>query len=301
MGRTHSASPGESMSIANVGKVIGQFEKNIMRVVKEGTDLLTNPNHTKEDELKWEQDCKNVFKTGTQDVGDEAYSQAKEGATKHLMDRGFSKEEAERWSENVAKKVMDQAEKVRAGIPKVEQAAKLGWLKFVAAVTAIFGAVMTFSFMQRDERADKSRKMLAFVEHIEEERKIMVSTEDFNLMAGSLLVTSAPPVTTSAPPTAAAAAAPLPPPVAAIAAAPALVEIKTESGKTQTVNTTVERVYRSAPPRVQNIMRNYPPFHIEHDYDKPGSGTENDYQHYEQHPHKSFTVSTDFASIHVSY
>lgn len=291
------------MSLATVGKVIGQVEQNIMRVVKEGTDLLTKP-HTKEDELKWEQDCKNVFKTSSQDIGDEAYSQAKEGATKHLMDRGLSKEEAERWSENVVKKVMDQAEKVRAGIPKVQQAAKLGWLKFVGAVTAIFGAVMTFSFMQRDERAEKSRKMLAFVEHVEEERKIMVSREDFNVMAGSLLVTSAPPVTTSAPATAAAAPAapaPLPAPVAAIAAAPALVEIKTESGKTQTVKTTVERVYRSAPPRVQNIMRNYPAAPIEHDYDKPGPGPENGYQHSEQHPHKSFTVSTDFASIHVSY
>jgi hypothetical protein len=288
------------MSIANVGKVIGQVEQNIVRVVKEGTDLFTKP-HTEEDVQKWEQDCKNVFKTSTQEIGDEAYSQAKEGATKHLMDRGFSKAEAERWSESVVKKVMDQAEKVRAGIPKVGQAAKLGWLKFVGAVTAVFGAVMTFSFIQRDERADKSRKMVAFIEHVEEERKIIVSREDFNVMAGSLLVTPAPPVTTSAPPPAAAAAAPLPEPVAAIAAAPALVEIKTESGKTQTVKTTVERVYRSAPPRVQNIMRNYPAFHIEHDYDKPGPDTENGYNHHEQLPHKSFTVSSDFASIHVSY
>lgn len=287
------------MSLANVGKVVSQVEQNIMRVVKEGTNLLTNPNHTKEDELKWEQDCKNVFKTSSQDISDEAYSQAKEGATKHLMDRGFSKQEAERLSENVVKKVMDQAEKVRAGLTKVQQAAKLGWLKFVGAVTAIFGAVMTFSFIQRDEHADKSRKMAAFIQHVEEEQKIMVSTEDFDVMAGSLLVTSSPPVTPSVPPTAA-AAPPLPAPIAAIAAAPALVEVKTESGKTYTVNTTVERVYRSAPPRVQNIMRNDPPFHVEHDYDKPSPSTENDYQHSEQHPHKSFTVSTDFAGIHVS-
>jgi hypothetical protein len=208
------------------------------------------------------------------------------------------------------KAIKDLSDKAIGAETKAVATAKIGFLKFVGIVTAIFTAVMTFSYIHPDESTVQSRKMLAIVQREQEDQAriqrltdIMVNQEEFNTMVGGLFVQSAPtPTETSAP----VAAAALPPPIAAIAAEPAKIELTTESGSTVEVTTTVGQVYANSPSPVRREMerpstRPPPP-------QKPELGiTEDPNSCFVKHclssenQHKSFTVDSGFARVSVSY
>jgi len=251
------------MSVADAGKVIAKLEENIMKVVEEGTDLCLDPNHTKADELKWDQDANKVSGDGIHDLGDEARSQATDGATEYLMNRGFSKEDADKWPENSVKRVAEISEKVHKAVPKV----KYGFLKFVGVVTAIFSAIMAVSFLNRPgptpehkaaldviRRSGEAQRQLAYL------GKIVITTDQLNLMVGGMLVRSAP-----------APVADLPAPVAAVAEVPVIVEIATpDEAEPRAYTSTVAQVYRNSPPQAQRRIEQDAP-KIEHDYNRPSN------------------------------
>ena len=279
------------MSISGIGKTIGAFEQNIVRVLKEGTDLVANaPNTTRADIDNWEADCKNVFKTGAQNIDDEAYSQMQEQASQHLIDRGLTKEEADRIAQNTIKKIADLAEKARKEIPAIKAAAGHGWgkfLGFIGAVTAGFSLLTTVSMFSHDQRADEMRSGAAFIEHIADEQdEIRVDSGAMNSLIDGLRATP-PPNLQAPPPMGAAEPIPyIPPAVAAVAAQPATAAIRMTNGSTQTVQTTVGRIYGVAPAPVRRFMVAHPP--------PPPTGY--DYDH-----HEDFTVDSGFASIEISY
>ncbi|MGA2052355.1 MAG: hypothetical protein ABSH19_03485 [Opitutales bacterium] len=286
------------MSTAAVGKTLHHIVENIVNVFKEGANLTTNYSDAAYD--KWKQDAANVFKDTGSDSAEEAKTQAKEGLTKHLMDGGMSKSDAEKWFEARWKDALDGAEKLRKTAPKVADAAQMTWKGFLGAVTAIFTGAVIFSFVHNRPSPDQlAMRNLIQNEQMQQEQiqrlsQIMISQDDFNIMTGSLLVQSAPEPTKPPDPPAA-----MPAPIQAIAAEPAQVEVETPSG-TQEVTTTVEQVYRSAPPQVQRAMESTPPPPpIEHDYDQPIDTAAIINQVYQ---HKDYTVSDGVGdSIHVEY
>ena len=273
------------MSIASIGKTVGTFENNIMTCIKDGVDLRINQNTTNADIANWEAQCNDIFKSGFQGISNEAYSQMQEGATNHLIDRGFSKEEAERITRDTLKRITGLAENIRKELPTVERTIKLGWVKFVGVVTIGFAGLTTFSMFSRDPQTDDARKEVAFLKHTQQEQKIAIDSLSMNVMISGLV--TAPSAPQEAPPMAAAPMAYVPPAVAAIAAQPATATITTQ-GSTQTVQTTVGQIYRYAPPPVRRFMA--PPSPPPEEEEDPSG----DY-------HESFTVDSGFASISISY
>ena len=276
------------MNIASIGKTVGEFENHIMTCLKNGVDLKFNQNTTNADIANWEAQCTDIFKSGSQDISNEAYAQMQEGATNHLIDRGVSKEEAERITKDTLKKIIDFAENMRQELPAVERAIKFGWLKFVGFVTLAFAGIMTLSMFSRDPRMDNARKESAFLKHVQEEQQlaeIPIDASSMGVMISGLV--TAPSAPQQAPPVAAAPIPYVPPAVAAIAAQPATATITTQ-GSTQTVQTTVGQIYRYAPPPVRRFMA--PPSPPPEEEEDPG-----------EEYHNSFTVDSGFASISVSY
>jgi len=174
------------------------------------------------------------------------------------------------------KGVKDLSDKVVDTVPKVEAAAKYGWLKFVGVVTAIFTGAIFFASTQTPGVSPEQQAARDVIRHAEETKRqieylnqIMLSEADWNIMMGGLEVQQAPtPVNTPA--AVPAAAAPLPPVIAAAAAQPMTVEVTTPHG-TREFTTTVENVYRQAPDRVRQVMTQAspppPPPKIDHGYD----------------------------------
>lgn len=293
------------MSLFHIGKTLNTVDQNIVKTIKEGTDFLSNPNEwTQENMDKLWEDIHNVFKDSSQQIGNEALREAKEAVTKNLLAGGMSKEDAEAWSSNYLKKVVDSAEKVRKNMPKIKATGRLAWLKLTGAVSLLSVATMGF-FAAHSGPTAEEQEQLDLLNRTqaenEEVQRLTVSEAEFNNMVSGLTAPSAPPVTEEAPAPAAAAAAPevLPPPIAAIAAAPAAVEVTTLSG-TQQINSTVGTVYRYSPPPVRRVM--VQPFHIDHDYDHPSDNTDWHFLEHKSPPHHmDYTVDSGFASIHVSY
>ena len=276
------------MNIASIGKTVGEFENHIMTCLKNGVDLKFNQNTTNADIANWEAQCTDIFKSGSQDISNEAYAQMQEGATNHLIDRGVSKEEAERITKDTLKKIIDFSENVRQELPAVERAIKFGWLKFVGFVTLAFAGIMTLSMFSRDPRMDNARKESAFLKHVQQEQElaeIPIDASSMGVMISGLV--TAPSAPQQAPPIAVASIPYVPPAVAAIAAQPATATITTQ-GSTQTVQTTVGQIYRYAPPPVRRFMA--PPSPPPEEEEDPG-----------EEYHNSFTVDSGFASISVSY
>ncbi len=291
------------MSIAHVGKTLNNINQNIIKTMKEGCDIVVNPKSTQADVDKFWEDFNNVFKDSSVDLGNEARSQAREGVTKHLMDGGMSKAEAEALFADQWKKVLDTAEKVRKNMPKVEAAGKLAWLKLTGMIAALAAATVTYTAInsgptpQEKAALDTLNRVKAENEQVQ---RLTVTMDQFNSMMNGLAPVSAAPRLTETPaPAAAAEAVELPPPIAAIAAAPARVEVTLPSGKQQ-LTTTVERVYRSSPPQVRRFM--YQPLHIDHDYDHPSNEADWHFLEHKSPPfHKDFTVNAGFASAHISF
>lgn len=237
------------MNPTSAASTLINFNKNIMRVVKEGCELFINP-HTEADVLKWEQDVKNVFGDGAQSVGDESCTQAQDGATNHLMGRGMSKADAEAWANHTWEKVLDISEKVRPTVPKVKDVGKFFWAKLLAAV--VVGGYVLTAITGVHKPESESEKMYRSIQYeamkAEQMQNFLVSEEQFNEMIGGLRVAqSAPEPTRDAPAPVAAEAMPIPIAVAAEAAEPVEVEVVTPSG-TQNFTSTLGRVYQNVPP-----------------------------------------------------
>ncbi len=296
------------MSVPSVLKPIVNFEQNIMKVVKEGVDLLTH-DHTSEDVEAWEQHVRNVCKDGNQNINDAAQKQAQEQASKHLMDRGYTKKQADEWAESSMKKVKDLNDSVRKNLPKVKEFGRFFLLKAGALLMAGGWILTAITGAHRPEsEAEKSYRQMQH-ESAERDReqdqiqRLVISGEDFNILMGGLEVSSAPtPVQDASPIAAAPAPEPLPMAVAAEAADPVEVKVTTPS-ETREFTTTVGQVYRNSPPAVRRIIEQ-PVFHIDHGYDHPDP---NDCVH--RHclgsdggHHKSFTVEgTPFGSATFKY
>jgi hypothetical protein len=281
------------VSFATAGKAITAFAQNLIRVAEDGANLMTHP-YSEEDRLKYEQDVSNVWREGTHDVGDEAASNAKEHVTKHLMDGGMSKENVEKLLEQPHwKRVMELGEQARKAIPKVEQAAKFGLLKFVGTISALFAGGVIVAVVAgapaRHEQDAMYESMERRTADLEQMQKIMVSEDDFNTMTSSLFVPSAP----------APEPEPMPAAIAAVAEEPAAVDLTTTSG-TQTVTSTVGQVYQSAPSQVRHEMEaSASAPKIDHGYDHENF---NDCAHTDcLSQHKEFTIDAGFASAHIKY
>lgn len=257
------------MTAAHVGKTLTKVVDRIVNVFKEGAELTTNYSDPAYE--KWKQDVSNVFHDTGADTTEEARSEAQERITKHLMDKGWSKDQAERWFEARWKEAVDGAEKIRRAVPKI--GARIAW--FVGATAAIFAGALSVAVVQGRIAAHKTEESVAFLRRTEAEQRevqqlsrIVLTDDDFRSMSSAFFAPSA------QVPTPAAAAAPpaaLPAPIAAVAARPVRLEETTPSGVTRTVETTVGEVYERSPRPVQEAMEQSPPtpFHIEHDYDKP--------------------------------
>lgn len=201
---------------------------------------------------------------------------------------------------------------------RAEAPVKLGWLKFVGAVTAMFVAVMGYFYFTPDPPTVESRKALAAVNREAADQaqiqNLALDRESFNSMVDGIFVQSAPVPTQSTAPVAAAAA--LPPPIAAVAAEPAKVELVTESGEKTEITTTVGQVYLNSPTPVRRVMEGSnnspPPSPITHGYDGPGI-TEDPNSCFVRHclsgsgTHKGFTVTAvdgngnTFGTAQISY
>lgn len=291
------------MSIPSIAKTLTDFTQNLIKVTEEGINLQLRP-HTDAEQLKWEQDVRNVWSQGTHDVSDEAASDAREHATKHLIDGGMSEQNAKKLVEQQLKKVVDLGEQARKAIPKIGESAKLGWLKFVGAITALLaGGVIVATVTSGPSSEQMAMYKSLQHEAVEQEQlqRFLISEGDFNMMTGGLFVQSAP--SPQEIPTALAAAA-APVAITAIAEEPAQVELANSSG-TQNVMSTVGQVYLNAPQEVRREMARSasepaPMPKIDHGYDHENF---NDcaHTHCLSSPHKEFTVNSGFASIHVKY
>jgi hypothetical protein len=257
------------MTAAHVGKTLAKVVDRIVNVFKEGAVLTTNYSDPAYE--KWKQDVSNVFHDTGADTAEEARSEAQERLTKHLMDKGWSREQAERWVEARWKDAVDGAEKIKRTAPKM--GARIAG--FVGATAAIFAGALSVAVVQGRIAAHKTEESLGLLRRTEAEQqevqklsRIVLTDADFKSMNSAFFAPSA-----QAPAPAAAAAPPmaLPAAIAAVAARPARLEETSPSGGTRTVETTVGEIYERSPRPVQEVMERSPPtpLHIEHDYDKP--------------------------------
>jgi hypothetical protein len=292
---------------------VAKIHKNLIDTFEKAADAAVKG--SADSEQTWH-DFVNACKATGHDTTDAAHDEVEKHMTKHWMDRGMSKAEAdvrfgEKW-----KRIKNLGDTVLTNAPKVEAAAKYGWLKFVGGVTAIFAAAMVYTAAnsgpspQTKAALETLRRDEVQQEQVKRLNEIVISEEDFNIVIGGLEVPSAPtPVEQVAP---AAAAPALPAPIAAAAALPVAVEVTTPAG-TRTFETNIEQVYRNSPPVVrehlEKTVSSPPPPKITHGYDGPGI-TEDPISCFVRHcmsgggdgQHKTFTVGgTPFGSATFSY
>jgi hypothetical protein len=212
------------------------------------------------------------------------------------------------------KGVKDLSDKALETVPKVEAAAKYGWLKFIGGITALFVFISAYSLHnnlggptpEQIRMYNTERTIAIQGEQIRQMEGVMVSTEEFTALSSGLLA-APPPYIPDAPVAAEAAPAPaLPAAVAAIADEPATVDVTDSDGYTRTVNTTVGTVYRNSTPTVRAQIETPAPIH--HDYND--SITTDPNSCFVRHclsPHKDITVNAvdgngnKFGSATVKY
>ncbi len=244
-------------------KTVKGVEENIIKVVKEGADLAARGGGTETERAAWEQHVKDVCKDGNQSFNDEAQKEMERHTTKHLMDRGAGKAEAQAWSSQTLKKVKDLNERIH---PKVVAGER--WLMLKLGAALAFGGWALTAITGYNGPQTAADKMYGDMQHqaamrAEETQNlemIQVSEDDFNMLIGGLVKTAAPDVqsTPDAPP-ASAPPAPFPPAVAAESKQLVTVTVATPSG-TQIIATTIGQVYANAPPPVrERIDRQAPP------------------------------------------
>ena len=303
--------------MTSFSETVTKINKNLIDTFEKAADAAAKG--TADAEQHWRN-----FEKACQDTGstslDAAYEKAKKHLTTRWMELGLTKAEAEARFAAKLKHLKELAEKsqtVQTYGPKVQAAAKYGWLKFVGGVTAIFAAAVVYTSATNSGPSPETKAALETLrrneihqEQLKRLNDIVISEEDFNIMIGGLEVPSAP---TPVEPAVAVAAAPaLPAPIAAAAAMPVAVEVTTPSG-TRTFESNIGQVYRNSPPVVRERLENTvssPPPKITHGYDGPGI-TEDPDSCFVRHcmsggdgdgRHKTFTVGgTPFGSATFSY
>jgi len=201
----------------------------------------------------------------SQKGGEDTSSTARDGANDEIKNHDPA------W-----KGVKDLSDKALETVPKVEAAAKYGWLKFIGGITALFVFITAYSVRndlggptpEQIRMYNNERTIVMQGEQIRQMEQIMVSTEEFNMATANLFAAPAPVIPDEPAP----AAAALPPPIAAVAAQPVQVVETDSNGEVEAVTTTtVGHAYQSIPREAQRQMESNPPPKIEHDYDKPST------------------------------
>jgi hypothetical protein len=179
----------------------------------------------------------------------------------------------------VVKDILDAGDQVKAAIPKVEEAVKIGWKGFVGGIAALFAGCMVIAVVNTKptpeqvkmsnfirEEAAQQEEMRLFSERFQQ---FQASEDEINMMVGGIM--AAPQPTLDTPVAAAEAVEPvqLPAAVAPVADVPVRVEETTENGTDRVMASTVGTVYRNSPSQVQRAIESTAP-KIQHDYnDKP--------------------------------
>ncbi len=172
----------------------------------------------------------------------------------------------------VVKDVLDAGEKVKAAIPKVEEAVAVGWKGFVGGVVALFAVCTSVAVMysgptpEQVKLTNSLRAEAARAEAMrldaERYQQFLASDEQFNMMVGGIMAAPRPTPATPVP-------AALPAAVVPVADVPVRVEVTTDNGTNRIAASTVGTVYRNSPPQVQRAIESAAP-KIQHDYnDKP--------------------------------
>jgi hypothetical protein len=264
--------------VKDLAKAVKDIEQNLIKTFQDAANVASGSNPTMADfDAVWknfEQACRDAGSTST----DAAREEVKQHITKQMQRDGMSKDEAEKWFEQKWTEVKDLADRVIEAAPKVVAAAKYGWLKVVGAIAALFGGMVIVGRLSGPDRQtqamiDYMHRQAIYKAQVQAIQRITLQQVEFNAFIRAI-------------------GEPLKfePPGPAPEAMPARVEVTTNAG-TVTYNTTYGRVYDEAPAAVQSAMRR------ERDDDR-SSGSDD---HQSSSHHKTFTVSTDFASATISY
>lgn len=246
--------------------------------IAEKFEKLFERSATKDDPNQIDRDTQDTANDATKQASDAAVDEAKKHTLHDLRDLGIK------------------------AVPK------LGWLKFTAAVAAMFAGVFTYVSTRPPTPEERDAQELRFQQREmqregEQLNTITISPEQMNIMIGGLMVESAP---TPTPEVTAPAAAAMPPAIAAVAAEPITVEVTTMGGQRhEEKQSTVGQVYLQSPVPVRHMMEQRDPPKIDHGYDHEDP---NDCFH--RHClgggfHKDFTVNAvdgngvNFGSIHI--
>lgn len=242
-------------------KSLPDIEQNLLKKFKKVVDTAIN--HPEDfDEVFRD------FEDACTDTGHASTDAAMKSIKEHLIRaRGMSKAEAE-WLEQKWKDVKDLDDKVR---PKIVKAGKPMWLKVLGKIA--FGGVVLVGLnmsINTPTRNDiQMRNQLDQIRQLTETPKLLISEDQFSIMAGGLMVQDAP-----------FSSVQMPAAVAAVADKPVEVELATPSG-TRTFTSTVGRVYQNVPEAARPA--------IEHGYDQPAQ------------QHKDITVTSPVGSGHFTF
>jgi hypothetical protein len=204
---------------------------------------------------------------GTSDAAkSEGEKHAREAFTKHLVSEGWTMDAAENefnvhWRRFIDPDSLRKSKKdIERKVQNVEKAAKWGWGHWLAFCLALGVGIHIITPKPEPMQGEIATRNL--VADSEAQSARLITTDQFNLMVGGMLVPMAP--------NPALPAEPLPPAVAAVAEVPLAVEVTTPDNGTREYALTVEQVYRAAPRQGQRQIEQEAP-KIEHDYNRPSS------------------------------
>jgi hypothetical protein len=282
---------------------LAKIEKNVIDLFEKAANAAVKGQTDAEQVFRdFEKACEDTGFTSREAIREEL----KKSFTKRWMNAGMSKAEAEAQFEGNWEEVIDLGDKIKEAIdlrdkvinsaPKVEAAAKSGWLKFVGTVTAIFAGAMAYIYIQTpsglppDQEAALRymEQTLGQVDRLNHLSQMVIRENEFSTMLHGLEGLSAPTPLES-----------LPPLIAVVAVAPVQVQVTTPK-ETRTFETTFGEVYANVPPQVQEYMTNNPP--ETHSIEVDDAMRERFRQSGGNDHHKTFTVDgTPFGSATFSY
>lgn len=289
------------MSETATGKTLFDINQTILKWLNEKTSLenLTHP-----DIEKLEEDWRKLGKNTESKSLKQLYSEIKEAVTKHLMDLGMSKKQADEWVSPRWKELIDRAETIRKSpsmaVPRVKKGG-WGWVHFFIGFVIVGNILTSYSANQEAEEraASEQRKHAILVKEQDDRRKaesdayekrrewIIEHSPDPELPAWATV----PSLPALPQPARARAAVPLPVAVEEQADEPVEVEATNSSG-TQT----------KAIPESRNEIEQQAK--IDHGYDHPDPrscvSTDCLNQHSNQRPLKQYTVDSEVGSVKIT-
>lgn len=280
------------MSETATSKALIDIDQTILKWLEEKTDR-ENLTHT--DIEKLEEDWRKLGENTKSKSLEQLYSEMKEAVTKHLMGIGMSKTQAEEWVSPRWKDFIDRVETIRKSPPTVVPIVKKAnfmWLKVmggIAAVPALFLCLKMGSDAPSKTMIKMHNDMQGATIIAEQMKSFQVTEQQFSHMIVDLNVSS-PPVPSE----------PMPIAVAAAAPEPVEVEVTASSGATQTITSTVGRVWESVPQARHEIEQEV--LHLDHGYDHPDPrscvSTDCLSQHPDKRYHREFAVDSPIGSAH---